>query len=1545
MDANQHHQQRPTGSTQRDTAFSNIFGSSRPPTNSLGPRSGSGFNARQPDPLQSGQNVPFGAIPPPPQFRHQNVTGGVGHHPQSPRINNTNDQQQQPPPPPQQVPTHQFQNMAVSERQGEFSRPMPFNPEHRPRPGPGPDNVAPLISPAPSPLQVSRDSNNMNVNHNNPNNPNIPNNPNNLSNPNNSYSDNNANNRISPNNLNNPNNLNPNNKQPFYPPPQNSQIPFRSASAGPQIGPQMKPSDRGDRPDNAAFDFVNSQQNQRPPGPPEQFPHDRPVSYTPRSNIPHQNMQRPLNQYYQHNGHQQPYPNDQSMRSMSLTSDSIRPPMPGHVDRGPNSHQNMTISGRVIPRRQGPDIFPPMHPHHGPHNSNGGSNPNRTGPLGTPHLPTSKSTPSLKQNIQNVQKSHRTPSNASIRSNNYDDALIPATSGSSQNTASTGIFPGGGLRTPFPPSTTIITTSRLVPLVYPALLSKVAQEFRKRITLRDHIKNELTYTNSFTGSEAVDMVAYIMKTPDRNLALLLGRALDAQKFFHDVTYEHRLRDRNTEVYQFNEIMIDEHDNDEEKAMALSNNNNTHLGTSRSNSVSTAASTQASTGNANNDKNPHTATVPVNGVFVVAANCYSPTCTRDRLCYSITCPRRLEQQARLNMKPNSVLKRAESRLSLHGDDEKEQKLWIHTVPKEIADSVSDKEKKRQEVICELIYTERDFVKDLEYLRDFWIKPLRASNIIPEARRENFLRTVFGTIPEVHAVNAKLAEALTKRQQQTAVVRQIADIFLDIVPKFEPFVIYGRKQVYAKYEFEREKSVNPAFAKFVDDTERLKESRKLELNGYLTKPTTRLARYPLFLDAVLKATDDSNPDKEDLPRARALVREFLTRVNKESGKAENRLALMQLNQSIRFRPNEKVDLKLTDENREIIFKGNLKKRTQDKENQGDVQVYLFDNSLLFLRPKVVNKRELLTVYRKPIPLELLVIIESDEALPKGSSRRTSSSLISSAAKVAQPIRENAQNKYPLMFQHLGRRGYELILYASTFIGRKKWVEHIMHQKEALRSKSDVYTQHTLMQKFFDPSNRANCVTPLDGGRKLLYGTDNGIWISDTRASAGGGGRVTSTPQKVINMMSVTQIDVIEEYNTLLALSGKTLYAWPLDCLEALDPQGNERRARKVMSHINFYKVGICLGRILVCTAKNGSSTSYIKVLEPADPAPRGKRPPLRKFLQGQSEGFRVFKDCYVPSEIVSISFLTSMLCVGCAKGFEVVSLQTNETQSLLDPADTSLDFVLRREALKPMAIWRLHGNFLLNYSDFTFYVNRNGWRLRGDWIIHWEGLPQNFALSYPYMIAFEPNFVEIRHVETGELVRVITGENIRFLHENTREIMYAYEDENGYDVVATLDFWEKTKNQEEGASGGSGESGNNANVNANANSNQNGNQANNPGAKPGPSSTEGSQNSSLNLVPTSTDASEVSTLVTGSRSASSSYPSSFQQPSHSQSLHPQSSYPQQQYQQHPPQQQNPYQQQQHPYPQSQSQSQHHGSQVPQSRAPSAGRAPDNVPGGYH
>lgn len=41
----------------------------------------------------------------------------------------------------------------------------------------------------------------------------------------------------------------------------------------------------------------------------------------------------------------------------------------------------------------------------------------------------------------------------------------------------------------------------------------------------------------------------------------------------------------------------------------------------------------------------------------------------------------------------------------------------------------------------------------------------------------------------------------------------------------------------------------------------------------------------------------------------------------------------------------------------------------------------------------------------------------------------------------------------------------------------------------------------------------------------------------------------------------------------------------------------------------------------------------------------------------------------------------------------------------------------------------------------------------------------ALHYPYVVAFEPTFIEVHHVETGHLVQIIPSANIRCLFADT------------------------------------------------------------------------------------------------------------------------------------------------------------------------------------
>jgi hypothetical protein len=96
------------------------------------------------------------------------------------------------------------------------------------------------------------------------------------------------------------------------------------------------------------------------------------------------------------------------------------------------------------------------------------------------------------------------------------------------------------------------------------------------------------------------------------------------------------------------------------------------------------------------------------------------------------------------------------------------------------------------------------------------------------------------------------------------------------------------------------------------------------------------------------------------------------------------------------------------------------------------------------------------------------------------------------------------------------------------------------------------------------------------------------------------------------------------------------------------------------------------------------------------------------------------------------------------------------------------VTRKGNTKLIHIERLDAEFLISYSDFSFFVNRNGQRARSDWRIEWEGTPQAFAINYPYILAFDPRFIEVRHMETRELIHVIMGKNVRMLHSSTREV---------------------------------------------------------------------------------------------------------------------------------------------------------------------------------
>jgi hypothetical protein len=373
----------------------------------------------------------------------------------------------------------------------------------------------------------------------------------------------------------------------------------------------------------------------------------------------------------------------------------------------------------------------------------------------------------------------------------------------------------------------------------------------------------------------------------------------------------------------------------------------------------------------------------------------------------------------------------------------------------------------------------------------------SEVIPIERRDAFISQVFWNILAIIEVNTRLRDLLSKRQKQYTVVGEIGDIFKEIVPLFEPFVDYGAHQMYGKYEFEKEKGNNPAFAAFVDEIERLPETRRLELNGYLTKPTTRLARYPLLLEAVIKHTPESSPDKVTLQEVVQTVRGFLSRVNQKTGEAENRFHLHQLERQLAFRQGEYVDLRLTAENRKMVYKGSLNRRggAGDKE---DLQVFLFDHALLIVKQK--TKGDQYKVHRRPIPLELLIVSAADEAGSTPTVRPSTTGRVGGKAALHKPgpqhdhhslssagghsghlslssngLGQGGKNGFPITFTHLGWRGYSITLWATTFISKKKWLENIQKQQDLMHERSRVFETVPFSEGYFVGGNRVNCAAP--------------------------------------------------------------------------------------------------------------------------------------------------------------------------------------------------------------------------------------------------------------------------------------------------------------------------------------------------------------------------------------------------------------------------------------------------------------------------------------
>ncbi|KAI8911868.1 CNH domain-containing protein [Gorgonomyces haynaldii] len=720
----------------------------------------------------------------------------------------------------------------------------------------------------------------------------------------------------------------------------------------------------------------------------------------------------------------------------------------------------------------------------------------------------------------------------------------------------------------------------------------------------------------------------------------------------------------------------------------------------------------------------------NGVLTLLADCYASTCQGD--CYSITCPRRIHQ---FSKRPQS---------------------WIETVDERLLDTLSDAEKTRQNAIHEIIATEQEFVQDLYNTIQLFVNPLLSEQILEPHRRQEFVESVFSNVAELHKVNQQLSSLLLERQRESQVVRQVGDIFLQIAPLFGPYIEYGKKQVFAKSIVDEERSRNPEFVKFLDSRQRLQELRKLTLETFLTKPSTRLGRYGPLLSAVLKKTPDNHPDKENIPKALTIIDQVLQKINVEVGKESDRLTIHQLDQKLVATDEERAELGLRNPFRKVIRKGPvlMKKGAQDVE----VEVYLFDHCLAIFRKKDGQYK----LVKKPIPLELLETQQDKTQLKSVSSEdlhranSTGNQPPLQRTGVVKSYTMSSLNTFTVFVVHLGRQGTTHMLSTRSEAERLSWVQAVEKQKAQIVAEKSKFEQVTIVSNIFPINNKVNSSTVYKTW--AILGTDTGLFLG---LPSDQGSILYKSFAKFMDIPTVSQVEILEKYHMLLVLSAGTLFYFSLSDFDPIKKM-DAKNGRKVSSGVSFFKQGTSRDMNLIAVVKSSTIETKVKVFEPFE----GKHQSKSLFsINTPTVPLRLFKEFYIPSPSSSIHFLKARLCVGCTRGFQLVDLESLTTQDLLDVEDPLLEFVVKRDAVNPISIFRIsESNFLICYNEYGFFIDKAGKRSRPDALIQWSGSPTSFSYVPPYIIAVDPQFIEIRNVDTLELVQVIQGLKLRSIREN-------------------------------------------------------------------------------------------------------------------------------------------------------------------------------------
>ncbi|XP_025029061.1 rho guanine nucleotide exchange factor 11 isoform X2 [Python bivittatus] len=370
-------------------------------------------------------------------------------------------------------------------------------------------------------------------------------------------------------------------------------------------------------------------------------------------------------------------------------------------------------------------------------------------------------------------------------------------------------------------------------------------------------------------------------------------------------------------------------------------------------------------------------------------------------------------------------------------EPDSQNWQHTVGREVAAHLSQREIDRQEVINELFVTEASHLRILRVLDILFYQRLKRENLL--SREE--LALLFPNLPELIEIHNALSESMKKLREEGPVVKEIGDLMLS---RFDGAAREEFQQVAAEFcayqsmaleLIKTKKRKETRFQLFMQEAESNPQCRRLQLKDLIISEMQRLTKYPLLLDSVIKHTSGQTLEHRKLCRARDHCREVLRYVNEAVKQAENQHRLEAYQKRLDATSLERTSNPIATEfknldlrNRRMIHEGLLAWRIS-KDKTVDLHVLLLEDMLVLLQRQ---------------DEKLVLKCHSKMALGSSDTKQTFSPILKLNSVLIRSVATDKRALFIICTSELGPQIYELV--ASTSLEKNTWMDLL---EEAVKS----------------------------------------------------------------------------------------------------------------------------------------------------------------------------------------------------------------------------------------------------------------------------------------------------------------------------------------------------------------------------------------------------------------------------------------------------------------------------------------------------------------